>query len=502
MTYQNDVFISFTHIDDLAVNDGEKGWITRFHQALKSMLMMRLGADVKIWRDVKLAGNDILNDEVIGQLKKSAILVSVLSARYLKSEWCTREALEFCQNAMQSGGIGSGSRSRIFKVLTAPLDKDLKPLPSAMTEARGYDFFFLKDETPYELDGAYGPKYEQDYRLLLGKLAFDLKSTLEKMAGAEQQAPAGPTIYLAECSADRKNERELVSCELMRQGFTILPDRQLPDDEAEYVAAVTDMLSRSALSIHMIGSRYGTVPDGLSQKSIGILQNELAVAGAKSRGLKRLIWLPAGTTSPHQGQQAFITSLSEDAEAQFGADLIAGDLEHLKAAIRTTVQKIKDAQQAHAAGEEAHDAAAHDKKLLYLIHDVKDRESMATRPVRKLCEQLGFDVVTPPFDGDAAQITKFRQDALATCDALVLFYGAGDDLWKRAMDADLRKLAAYRRGKPLPTKLTYLAAPKTPDKAEMIDPGRQDLIDGLDGFSEAPLSNALQTALAPLRAAS
>src|SRR5215468_1622560 len=129
INYQNDVFISFTHIDDLAVNDGEKGWITRFHQTLKSMLMIQLGADVKIWRDVKLAGNDILNDEVIGQLKQSAILLSVLSARYLKSEWCTREALEFCQNAMQNGGIGSGSKSRIFKVLKAPLDKDLKPLP-------------------------------------------------------------------------------------------------------------------------------------------------------------------------------------------------------------------------------------------------------------------------------------------------------------------------------------------------------------------------------------
>lgn len=501
MNYQNDVFISFTHIDDLAVNDGEKGWITRFHQALKSVLMMQLGAEVKIWRDVKLAGNDILNDEVIGQLKQSAILLSVLSARYLKSEWCTREALEFCQSAMQNGGIGAGSKSRIFKVLKAPLDKDLKPLPAAMTEARGYEFFFLKDETPYELDAAYGTEYAQQYRLLLGKLAFELKSTLEKIAGAAQ-APAGPTIYLAECSTDRKNERELVSCELMRQGFTVLPDRQLPDDETDYIAAVTDMLSRSVLSIHMIGSRYGAIPDGLSQKSIGILQNELAVAGARSRGLKRLIWLPAGTTSPHQGQQAFITSLSEDAEVQFGADLIAGDLEHLKAAIRTTVQKIDEAQKAHAADGEPHDAADHDRKLLYLIHDAKDRESMATKPVRKLCEQLGFDVVTPPFDGDAAQITKFRQDALANCDALVLFYGAGDELWKRAMDADLRKLAAYRRGKPLPMKLTYLAAPKTPDKAEMIDPGRQDLIDGLDGFSEAALSNALQSVLAPLKAAS
>src|SRR5262249_62025676 len=110
-------------------------------------------------------------------------------------------------NAMQNGGIGSGSKSRIFKVLKAPLDKDLKPLPSAMTEARGYEFFFLKDETPYELDGAYGPEYAQQYRLLLGKLAFELKGTLERMAGGEEEKPAGAANYSPRRNPQRQKEK-------------------------------------------------------------------------------------------------------------------------------------------------------------------------------------------------------------------------------------------------------------------------------------------------------
>jgi hypothetical protein len=38
------------------------------------------------------------------------------------------------------------------------------------------------------------------------------------------------------------------------------------------------VLARCALSIHFVGERYGGVPDGPTTKSVGIHQNELAVA--------------------------------------------------------------------------------------------------------------------------------------------------------------------------------------------------------------------------------
>ena len=62
---------------------------------------------------------------------------------------------------------------------------------------------------------------------------------------------------------------------------------------------------------------------------------------ARSGGLKRLIWLPQGTRSEQAPQQAFIEALHQDAEAQFGADLITGDIEELRAAIHATLKKIE-----------------------------------------------------------------------------------------------------------------------------------------------------------------
>jgi len=104
MDFAQNLFISFTHIDNLPLGDGDKGWITRFHATLKALLSTRLGREAKIWRDEKLQGNDVLNDEVIASSRSRRFLVSIVSSRYLNSEWCTREAREFCENAERNGG--------------------------------------------------------------------------------------------------------------------------------------------------------------------------------------------------------------------------------------------------------------------------------------------------------------------------------------------------------------------------------------------------------------
>ena len=65
MNFEQNLFISYAHIDDAPLNAGEKGWITRFHATLNAMLSMRLGRDAKIWRDEKLQGNDVFSDEIV-----------------------------------------------------------------------------------------------------------------------------------------------------------------------------------------------------------------------------------------------------------------------------------------------------------------------------------------------------------------------------------------------------------------------------------------------------
>jgi hypothetical protein len=491
MNFEQNLFISYTHIDNQPLTDGEKGWITRFHATLKALLSMRLGREAKIWRDEKLHGNDVFSDEIIVRLRQSAALVSVVSSRYLKSEWCTREAHEFCENAQQTGGLAIGNKSRLLKVIKTPVDT-LEPLPAPMKDVPGYEFFTLKDGVPLELDQAYGQEYAELYNKNVAILAWDVKNLLETLAGNEPQAPSKPAVYLAECSYDRKQARELLDGELKRLGYRVLPDKQLPADEAEYVAAVESMLARCALSIHLVGESYGAVPDGPTAKSAAMHQNELAVARCKTGGLKRLIWLPQGTCSQQAPQQAFIEALHQDAQAQFGADLIAGDIEELRSAMYATLKKIEqpEPQQPERDAKGTQAAAGESRKLIYLICDQKDRK--ASVPLRKLCRQLGFEVALPAFEGDASQIRMTNQQLLASCDAVLLFYGAGDEEWKRVIDNELKKMAGYRGSKPLPAMYTYLAEPRTSDKEELIDAEEPGLIDGLGGFAEAAMAKSMQ----------
>ena len=83
---------------------------------------MRMGREAKIWRDEKLHGNDLLNEEIMARLKELAVLVSIVSSRYLQSEWCTREAREFCEHAERNGGLTVGSKLRVFKVIKTPVE--------------------------------------------------------------------------------------------------------------------------------------------------------------------------------------------------------------------------------------------------------------------------------------------------------------------------------------------------------------------------------------------
>jgi hypothetical protein len=488
-SFDKHLFISYAHIDNQPLTPEQKGWISRFHATLEALLSMRLGRTANIWRDDKLQGNDVFAEEIVDQFSHTAVLVSVLTPRYLNSEWCTREVREFCKSAERSGGVVVDNKARVFKVLKAPVDTQ-ESLPPVVKDVLGYEFFTVDSGAPLELDPAYGEKFAQDYNRKVGILAWDVAQLLKKLEangtganGSDSHGTAGATIYLAECGYDRKESREILAADLRRHGCTVLPDQQLPREEGDYRAAVELLLTRCQLAVHLVGTSYGAVPDGPSEKSVVVHQNELAVKQSRSGGLPRVIWLPDGTRSDQPAQQAFIAALHNDAEAQFGADLITGDLEALKSSIHAALKK-----QAKSDARQAVDAAAgvRDARKIYLICDEKDRK--ATVPVRKFLRGQSFEVALPTFAGDAAAVREAHQQLMTACDAVMLFYGAGDEAWKRTVDNDLKKMPGYRSGKPLLASYTYLADPMTTDKEDLIDMGEPNVIRGFDDFSAANMA--------------
>ena len=81
----NDVFISYSHIDDQSIVEGKKGWISGMHRVLGVRLSQLLGYEARIWRDQKLQGIDVFDEEITRQFIESKVLSS--SQLKVKSPW-------------------------------------------------------------------------------------------------------------------------------------------------------------------------------------------------------------------------------------------------------------------------------------------------------------------------------------------------------------------------------------------------------------------------------
>ncbi len=120
MDFEFDVFVSYAHLDNTSADEHHKGWVAKLHETLDRRLAQLLGKPTRIWRDPKLKGNDVFEEVLVERVKRAAVLVSVVSPRYVRSEWTIRELNEFLKAAEQQGGVQIRDKSRIFKVLKTP----------------------------------------------------------------------------------------------------------------------------------------------------------------------------------------------------------------------------------------------------------------------------------------------------------------------------------------------------------------------------------------------
>lgn len=494
MSFDQDAFISYAHIDNEPLTPGQKGWVTQFHATLQAMLSQRLGEKARIWRDDKLDGNDVFADEIVDQFAKTALLVSILSPRYVRSEWCTRELRKFCEAAARTGGVTIGNKSRVFKVIKTPFETGA-PLPEPVQRTLGYEFYALDNGDPKELDPAFGDEARQQFLSKLSSLAWELAKSLqqltqsERAGGADSTGPARIAVFLADCGRDQRDAREQLATELRMHGHEVLPALQLPLTEDALVPELKAQLKRCALAIHLVGASVGPVPDGPSGRSLVMLENQLAAECCRQGALRRIVWLPEGVTGERAEQQAFIDAMQSDAALQYGADLLRGDIEAVKGAMHLTLRRLERATAPAA-------AAPVGQQVVHVLMNEADRA--ASVPLLKLLRAQGIQVTIPVFVGDAGALREANAELLSGCDALILFYGAGDEVWKFHQQSELRKQGAAgsagRRG----SEWICLVPPSTADKQLLQQLGEPNLIDALAGLSAAALQPLL-AALAPTR---
>lgn len=521
MSFDCDAFISYSHLDNVGRSEGVDGWITCLNFALKKKLGELLGEKPNVYFDSRLDGNQVFEITLIDTLRKVAVLVAVVSPRYLKSDWTRREFEEFCKAAEAQGGVLIHDKARIFKVLKTPVPRD-QELP-LMSKLLGYEFYWSdpKTGTPHELDGVYGPSAAANYQMKVDDLAYDISTLLEvlrkEFAAGDRPvvvAVAKPcTVYLAETTTDLKKEREAIRRDLLQHGYTVLPACSLPLTVDELKAQVAADLAKCQMSIHPIGGTYGLVPEGC-EKSLIEIQNELAIErDEKDSGFVRLLWIPPGKKFEDARQSALVDQLRTNPRMQSGADLLETYFEDLltviyerlkksapaaatgvSVAVTVTAQQGPIVQAAATVGTAAATAettatvpaatntvaanstaqgtkaavssvvSSGDVGQIYLIHD--ERDAAGVKAFADYLFDQGFEVLRPLFKGDETEVREAHEENLRVCNGALIFYGVTNEAWVRRKLREIQKSVGYGRTDPLPVTSIVSMPPMTDEKQQ------------------------------------
>ena len=293
--FVRDVFISYSHKDNLSLSDDQLGWVDRFHRALSVRLTQLLGRDSTTFFDkAVMSGSDILTPKIRNEIADARVLVSIVSPGYLQSAWCNEELSHFATSAAASG-VETGSTSRIVKVLKLPVEPQLEKRAKVdLSDVLGYKFYRTDARgiaSEFDLDDE--PQSRREFVKRVNELAYDMRKILdllgEEMPGRSRVvAPTGKVVYVAETSSDLAVELEQLRSELAQFGHVVLPIGDLPLGPQFADMAAND-LSKADLAIHLIGAGYAAVPERERHSTVE-LQYDLAGSGAIT---------PPGVTATH-----------------------------------------------------------------------------------------------------------------------------------------------------------------------------------------------------------
>lgn len=435
--YNNDIFVSYAHVDNEPLPGAEEGWVSTLMKGLKTRLAQRLGRKEAFvaWRDPELSAHEPLTPQLLEALKQAATLLIVLSPGYLASEWCQREREIFLQLTRQQVRAGS----RVFVVERHRFQPEEKP--EELRELLGYRFWVVEPESDrLRILGEPKPDpHDLRYYDKLNDLASDLAEELKRLQqAAEQQkispptpgkrpADTGPAIFLAEVTDDLLDKREEVQRYLDQAGFRVLPATVF-----ESVTALQQSLSQDLpqckLFVQLLSSLSGKLHYPRQQYE-----------GARGTKTPILQWCDPAlkldtVTDPDQlallrGDAVFTVHLEE-----FKREVVK------RASAKPTVKPPPSVA-----------------PLVFL--NAHDDDHSLEQEIKQVIKKHQIGCVAPMRKGEPAEVRQDLDQRLLESDGVVIVYGDIAHTWARSQLLYCRKLMG-KREHPLKALAIYEGPPE------------------------------------------
>lgn len=462
MQFEYDILISFSPYDNQVLPSGEDGWVTEFRKALEVRLGQLIGRKPIIHSDEteSITNNPEESDKIAS---KYALIIPILSKWYIRGEGGIAELEKYCLDRNEGKVIQVSNLPYVFKVLKNVVKSEFHP--GAIQQNMEYCFYERDSETGLvkEFSPSLLNDTEKQYWGKLDDLANDIHEYL-KLSGQLTELKSsnkekGLTIYLAETSADSMVYRDVLKRELLDNGHVILPKKPLTAQMPLVYAEAMQSINQATLSIHILGSDFGIVPEG-SNRSMNEIQNDVADEVMSKTGGRRIIWIPENVIATDERQKILIEDIRSSMKGIGNAEVVVGDLEICKSVVEDTIKRI------HIEKEQRLNEGnlLLGKAVIYLIYDIFDQGLI--QPVVNHFKMLGCEIVTSVDGTDETEIRNKHIENLKYCDAIVMYYGNGSELWLQSRLRDLLRIPAYGRKKARPAKAILLGLPKQEKKFE------------------------------------
>jgi len=450
--HKYDVFVSYAHRDDEALQKNARGWVRTLVETLKIKTdMLVRGEKSEFWMDPRLAGNRPFEPAILNGIDQAATLLVFLSVQYMDSYWCNREKSAFLDKLQHL----PDSEGRIFVVEKTRLAEG-QTLPPEFARLPRYQFWqedpISKRDTPL---GDPVPREEETlYWSELNRLAQDLARELNRrrassanpgpdLPNPDHFPPEAPCVYLAEVTDDLRRKYHEVKSYLEQYGVLVIP--KAPHDRRDhdaYQKAVLADLKDCKLFVQLLSGLAGDCSGEFP--GFPVYQHQIAVACQSTQTLPILQWRAKELVvedADSEAQKALLNQPSVRAEP----------IDDFKKAVREAAL--------------AKPQPLPPNKLVFVRASNCDW-SLANQISDSLSNK-GVDVFSMiPHDAPGLtqdQIEQDDQECLNQCDGLIVVYGGHSALtWARNQLLVNRKVLAQPNR---PVVAVYVAPP--PDKPEL-----------------------------------
>ncbi|MGZ8254523.1 MAG: toll/interleukin-1 receptor domain-containing protein [Burkholderiaceae bacterium] len=437
--YDNDVFVSYAHADDCCLSGEKIGWVTRLvKQFLAPCIDMRLGSRgaLKLWMDHELEAGHPITPQLVNQVRRTAVLVVILSPSYINSPWCKHERENYLDV------IRDWESRRVFVI--EPGEICLEDRPQELRDLKSFRFWAPSDHeggapcplgTTRDLEDEFKKRvFDVSYAIAaeLRRICWERQGTSDSGRISVAEASDHPqallatpkqTVFLAQVTDDLHPRQENVRHYLEQQGVRVVPDDLYWWEPESFRQVVARDLEHADLFVQLLGTFSPRRPKGLPE---GYMQCELDLARAAG---KRILRWRDPRLDPAMAEDADHRAFLE------AGGVIAEPLEDFKKAIlkALTPPQVVPIPRTNVQVFVARDQA--DQPLAEEICSMLEHCDAGWS--RSLLDEKGQDPQVYRQD---------MEDRIKECDAIIVVYGRATPLWVRRQLGLLgKKLAEFNK---------------------------------------------------------